>query len=938
MYYPTGSTLFDGSIRHSNGTTFAGGTSSNYASGRTLASSGNLYYPANQTLINSTGDIYYPNGSYLRNGSLLYSESGSTNVDLVTMSRSFTDVNVFVNARSSAVWIGILDLKSDPSFEATMMEQRPMGATLGGANSVIEVPPSPVGLSLTSSTDTSVTVTWNSGGGNTSKYRVRSIATPSSFIPTCVNGTDTTATTFTFSNLTPSSQYAFLVCAVNTQGLMSPAAILLQTAGQPVPTPINVVAGTPGGFSIPVSWESPNSSVVSYIVKATKAPTIPTDCRGGTGIGNVLSYNVQGLEENARYYVAVCSVNSSGVQSTPVVVSQRTLPVPPPEPLNFVGSSIYPTQLSLSWQSGGGTTGSYVIQIAPSPVTPAACNQSPIQVGGTVYVATGLSASTTYNVRLCAVTLNGTLSVGNVYSATTVGVATNGLEFAGAFGSTNRSVNNVLNPATGAATCPVGYFPYKIMDTNNIDYPMSYCWRRPVSGQETAYDFGGVLGTINQIAVPNPVSGQSSCPTGYSELQVLNATGYDASFKFCMRPHQVGRSSDVLFGGAFGSVAGVPVFNPATGDQTCAPGFTKTQVYGTTSTNPKDYAIFVCHKSLATAPVDPTNLSSTGVTPATVSLAWTAAPGAAGYVIAYQTGAVAPATCAGGQTFGAVTTATISSLVPSTQYSFRVCSANAFLNTSAGIVTSATTSSAPLPPELVSLNLTTPSSSTVTLTWVSGGAAAVGYRVARADGLTPPANCAGGVNVGNVLTYSVSNLLQGNAYSFRVCSLNNFGVASTGLTRSVTTNTLVVAINSNGPAVAPFVADTYVVGGAGFSTTNAINVTGLTNPAPASVYQRSRYGNMTYTIPGLVAAQNYRVRLHFCENFFTSANQRRFRVTLNGTVALNNFDVFATTGARYKAYINESVVAANTAGQIVVQFANLVNNADVSGLEIHRIP
>ena len=52
-----------------------------------------------------------------------------------------------------------------------------------------------------------------------------------------------------------------------------------------------------------------------------------------------------------------------------------------------------------------------------------------------------------------------------------------------------------------------------------------------------------------------------------------------------------------------------------------------------------------------------------------------------------------------------------------------------------------------------------------------------------------------------------------------------------------------VDISAGGPAAAPFVADEDFTGGATASVTNAISTTGVTNPAPQSVYQHNRYGN-----------------------------------------------------------------------------------------------
>ena len=80
-----------------------------------------------------------------------------------------------------------------------------------------------------------------------------------------------------------------------------------------------------------------------------------------------------------------------------------------------------------------------------------------------------------------------------------------------------------------------------------------------------------------------------------------------------------------------------------------------------------------------------------------------------------------------------------------------------------------------------------------------------------------------------------------------------------------------VDINAGGAAAAPFAADEDFTGGTAAATTHAITTTGLTNPAPQSVYQHNRYGNFTYTIPGLTAGASYNVRLDFAEAYWTPA-------------------------------------------------------------------
>ena len=143
-----------------------------------------------------------------------------------------------------------------------------------------------------------------------------------------------------------------------------------------------------------------------------------------------------------------------------------------------------------------------------------------------------------------------------------------------------------------------------------------------------------------------------------------------------------------------------------------------------------------------------------------------------------------------------------------------------------------------------------------------------------------------------------------------------------------------VDISAGGPAAAPFVADEDYTGGATAATTNAISTTGVTNPAPQSVYQHNRYGNFTYTIPGLTAGASYNVRLDFAEEYWTAAGSREFNVLINGTQVLTDFDIFATAGGEFKAVAESFTATASSAGAITIQFVTVKDNAQVNGIEI----
>ncbi|MDR3635134.1 MAG: malectin domain-containing carbohydrate-binding protein [Isosphaeraceae bacterium] len=158
----------------------------------------------------------------------------------------------------------------------------------------------------------------------------------------------------------------------------------------------------------------------------------------------------------------------------------------------------------------------------------------------------------------------------------------------------------------------------------------------------------------------------------------------------------------------------------------------------------------------------------------------------------------------------------------------------------------------------------------------------------------------------------------------------------TGTTAGVTT-TPVLAINAGGSAAGSFLADTDFSSGSNtYSTTNTIDTSGVTNPAPQAVYQTERWsgGTFTYTLPGLAPGGAYSVRLDFAENYFTGSGQREFNVTINGTQVLTNFDIFATAGAANKAVAETFSAAADSSGDITIAFTNVTGGSKVDGVEI----
>jgi hypothetical protein len=153
-------------------------------------------------------------------------------------------------------------------------------------------------------------------------------------------------------------------------------------------------------------------------------------------------------------------------------------------------------------------------------------------------------------------------------------------------------------------------------------------------------------------------------------------------------------------------------------------------------------------------------------------------------------------------------------------------------------------------------------------------------------------------------------------------------------------SSLVTAINAGGAIAGSFAADEDFSGGTTYSSSSTVDTSGVTNPAPQAVYQTVRFGNFTYTVPNLTPNTNYTLRLHFNELYFGAngnsggVGSRIFNVSVNGTQALSNFDIYQAAGGANKAIVEELPATTDSSGNITIQFSSVVDNAMVNGIEV----
>lgn len=148
-------------------------------------------------------------------------------------------------------------------------------------------------------------------------------------------------------------------------------------------------------------------------------------------------------------------------------------------------------------------------------------------------------------------------------------------------------------------------------------------------------------------------------------------------------------------------------------------------------------------------------------------------------------------------------------------------------------------------------------------------------------------------------------------------------------------------VNGGSGDYAPYVNNGGFVTGGGNASwpADTRNLAGVTDPAPATVYDEYRYGSdFTYTFTGLGAGTGYDIRLHFLEGWHSTAGNRVFDVIVNGVTVIDDIDLITASGGKNVAFTQTINATADLSGQITVRFldspAGSDSNAAVSAVEI----
>lgn len=291
-------------------------------------------------------------------------------------------------------------MSDNTSFRYTEAGSYYPQATCGGYTATVPAPvvvdpalPAPTGVTAEATSPTAVTVTWEAVP-EADSYVVTYWPAAA---PTDTTTVEATALTVDITGLTASTEYEFMVHAVDATGAAGTdsAPVSATTPAPQLPTPTGLTVGTITDTEATATW-TPVAGAGNYLVSwaLQSAPTVPV----GSQTVTAATHTMTALTSDTDYIVSVIATAPGSSNSNAATANFSTLPQLP-TPGAVAASNETATGADVSWTASAGADGyaiSWALTSAPTvPVGSATDTASP-------YSITGLTASTGYTVSVTA--------------------------------------------------------------------------------------------------------------------------------------------------------------------------------------------------------------------------------------------------------------------------------------------------------------------------------------------------------------------------------------------------------------------------------------------------------------------------------------------------------------------------------------------------------
>ncbi|KAM4557203.1 receptor-type tyrosine-protein phosphatase F isoform 11-T13 [Fundulus diaphanus] len=215
------------------------------------------------------------------------------------------------------------------------------------------LPKPPTSLTVTETTATSVTLTWDSGNPEpVSYYMIQYRAKTSDNGFQEVEGVATTR--YSIGGLSPYSEYEFRVMAVNNIGRGPPSDPVETRTGEQAPSspPLHVQARMLSASTMLVQWEppeEPNGQIRGYRVYYSSDMTAPLSAWQKHNTDDSSLTTISGLTPDITYSLRVLGFTSVGDGPPSDILQVKTQQGVPAQPSSFEAEAELDTRISLTW-------------------------------------------------------------------------------------------------------------------------------------------------------------------------------------------------------------------------------------------------------------------------------------------------------------------------------------------------------------------------------------------------------------------------------------------------------------------------------------------------------------------------------------------------------------------------------------------------------------
>ena len=747
-------------------------------------STNGLSSPSNEARTSDLGAPRAPSG-------LAAMAAGSTTLNLTWTDNASDETDFLVEYRSGAeTWMAasstppadaesatVTGLRASRGYEFRVSARNARGAAASGSATVVMPPAPPTGLQAAIDGETGVLVTWEDASEDETGYALeyRQSSAPgwtewSASLPT--NPTSALVT-----GLTVGGSYEFRAFAMHVRnGRSSPSGTAsLNMVGAPE-APSRLVATAVGSTDVRLHWIDNSANETAFVVEQrVGSGPWSTAATNGPDVNWAL---IKGLAPSTEHGFRVAARNANGQRTGPPV----TLTMPPAAPTDLVATEVRPGSddpgVRLTWTDNATDERDFLVEYRGAGEEAWSAFSTRPPADSTSFETTELAAGGAYEFRVLAISRHGNSSPSNVASVGDLGVPEAPTDFGiiatgsttalatWTDSSTKEAVFRVQRRSPGAEE----WIEAALANRNETSVEV------PDLLASTAYEFRVVSWTVSgssgsNVATltmpPAPpvdlVAGPAS-PTSVTLRWTdasLDETSFVVEYKRAQRKDWNVFATEAATNATSLTVTGL------------ASGLTwEFRVYAKHNANGRSSPSNVARVRRLGAAGVPADVAATASGSTSAVLTWTDnGNDETGFRVEYRVGRRA---WAGTEVAADSTTATVTGLLPSTSYEFRVSSLNAHGAAASDSVFLVMPPAAP-----TGLTAAQASSTSVSLAWTDASTDEDRFVAEYREAGTTAAWTAFGTNAAaGAESITVTGLVSGRSYEFRVFAENGNGRSS----------------------------------------------------------------------------------------------------------------------------------------------------------------